>query len=160
MWQYRDVVEPSSLLAGGLFGITRIADGMKTQALRFIESWSAADAYDRFGSAGIGGQEWLAKQLNECGRRAIVAASKSGVIGLLDYVHADGATHVGIVVDARYRKLSVGTTLMRALLHTETIAHPIIAECSTRNYAAAGLLRGCGFEPVGVEQYEITWRHQ
>ena len=160
MWLPREISRDQRLGLAGLFGVWRLEDAMKPKALRFIKSWSADDAYDRFGSAGIGGQEWLEDELLHHGRRAFVAVNSAGVIGLLDHVDVDDTTYVGIVVDPRYRKLSVGTTLVRAMLQSRSSRVPVIAECSSRNYAAVSLLRSCQFKPVAVDRYEMTWRYE
>lgn len=142
------------------FGIRSLDEAMKQQTVRFIDSWSHNDAYDRFGSAGIGGQDWLADQLTQHNRGAMIALNAHEVVGLLDHVDAEGSTHIGIVVDARYRKLSIGSSLVRAMLQSKPVRLPVIAECGIRNYAAANLLRSCQFKPVAVDRYEMTWRYE
>ncbi len=160
MWLPREIAQDHGLGSAKLFGVWRLDEAMKSETLRFIHAWSPDDVYARFGSAGIGGQEWLADQLAQRDRRALVAVNASGVVGLLDHVDVDDATHIGIVVDARYRKLSIGTTLVRAMLQSRPSRSPVIAECTSGNYAAANLLRSCQFKPVAVDRYEMTWRHE
>ncbi len=142
------------------FELRRLDEAMKPQVLRFIDSWSDDDAYDRFGSAGIGGQQWLVNQLTQHNRHALIALNCGMVIGLLDHIEADAAIHIGIVVDQRYRKLSIGSTLVRAMLRSRQFTFPVIAECSNRNYAAVNLLRSCQFNPIAIDRYEMTWRYQ
>jgi RimJ/RimL family protein N-acetyltransferase len=81
------------------------------------------------------------------------------VVGLLDHIYAEGATHIGFVVDSRFRRLSIGTSLVRALLQQRPEPGPVAAECGVHNRAAAALLRGCSFQRVAVERYETIWRH-
>ncbi len=144
----------------GAVDICRLGETMNAQVLRFIESWNGDDAYDRFGSAGIGGQARLATQLTQHRRPALIAVNASGVVGLLDHVSASGATYFGIVVDSRFRKLSIGTTLVQTLLQSRSVMRPIIAECDHGNFAAVALLRGCQFKAIESDRYQITWRHE
>jgi ribosomal protein S18 acetylase RimI-like enzyme len=133
---------------------------MTAPAARFIESWGPDDAYDRFGSAGINGQQWLEHALTKHERPAFVALNGNEVIGLLDHAEADGATHFGIVVDSRFRRLAVGTALVASLLHSRSIRRPILADCTNSNRAAMALLRRCRFEAIADDRYETTWRHE
>jgi ribosomal protein S18 acetylase RimI-like enzyme len=133
---------------------------MKAEVFRFIESWSGADEHDRFGSAGIGGQQWLETALGEHGRPAFVAVHENRVIGLLDHVAADGATHFGIVVDSCFRRLAVGKALVQALLQAQTVPQPILADCSNHNRAAVALLCGAQFKRIASDGYETTWRYE
>lgn len=160
MWLPREIARDDPFGLTGLYGVWRLDEARKPQTLRFIDSWSADDAYDRFGSAGIGGQEWLANQFTQHNREAFVAVNAVGVVGLLDYVDVDDARYIGIVVDARYRKLSIATTLVQALLQSKPCTLPVIAECCSRNYAAVSLLRSCRFRPVAVDRTEMTWRYE
>lgn len=143
----------------GAVEICPLDESMNAPALRFIESWNGDDAYDRFGSAGIGGPEWLAAQLTRRRRPALIAVNAYGVVGLLDHVSAGGATHFGIVVGSRFRRLTIGTTLVRTLLESRSVTRPFVAECGTGNYAAVALLRGCRFKAERSGR-EITWHHE
>ena len=139
--------------------IRRLENGWFPEALRFIDSWSDCDVYDRFGSAGIGGRQWLADEITNNGRRVLAAVHACRIVGLLDYVYALGAIHVGIVVDAEFRRLSIGTQLVFELLKGRRDVTPVSAECRIDNFGAVGLLRRCWFEPVTIEQREIVWNH-
>jgi len=140
--------------------IRHLDDTTKTNALRFIDSWSGDDAYRRFGSAGINGQQWLTNQLTQHQRPAFVAVSGDRVVGLLDHINASGATHFGIVVDSQSRKQGIATELLRALLTSTGIAGPIVADCDADNVAAVALLRKCRFSPAVEDGYQITWRYR
>lgn len=133
---------------------------MMAHIARFIESWSNDDAYDRFGSAGVRGQDWLAGQLARHERSALIAVNAGGVVGLLDHVEADGATHLAIVVDRAFRRRSIGGTLVRTLVQHPGIARPLFAQCDNGNYAARALLRACRFAPIEADRYQVTWRHE
>lgn len=125
----------------------------------FIRSWSEDDAYERFGV--LGGREWLLRELRANGSRGtIVASHGKRVVGLLDHVESEGAVHIGVVVDAHFRGLHIGSELVFELLRTKLPRFPVTAECRAYNHAAIGLLNGCGFERVTVECDEIVWRHQ
>ena len=126
--------------------------------MRFIDSWSADDEYDRFGILGSNGQKRLAVELTQHERAALIAVHASRVVGLLDYVYAQGAIHIGIVVDSRYRLLSIGTNLVVALLQARAPARPVEAECRIDNRPAAALFRTCGFQCARVERPEMVWR--
>jgi RimJ/RimL family protein N-acetyltransferase len=139
--------------------IQRFDDSIKEQTFRFIDSWSADDVYDRFGCAGIPAQEWLVRELLERARHAWIAVNADRVIGLLDHVVAEGAIHIGIMVDPLYRKSSVGTRLVEALVYCKSPAYPAIAECRIGNYAAQALFRRCRFHRAGIDRDEIIWRH-
>ena len=160
MWMAREIAREELVRSAGLFGIWRLDEAMKAETLRFIASWSADDAYDRFGSAGIGGPEWLANELTHGSRDALIAVNAAGVAGLLDHVDVEGETYIGIVVDARYRKLGIGATLVRAMLQSRPSNAPVIADCSSRNIAAVNLLRSSEFKPVAIDRYEMTWRYE
>lgn len=125
--------------------------------MRFIDSWSIDDVYARFGAAGTDGRNRLAFELLQRCRSAFVAVHAGEVVGLLDYVHAHGAIHTGIVVDSRFRRLSIGTNLVLALLEAKT-GHPVVAECQISNRPAIALLRACRFALVGIESPEMLWR--
>jgi ribosomal protein S18 acetylase RimI-like enzyme len=134
-------------------------DTMKAQSVRFIESWNLDTVYDRFGTVGTSGQERLAFELTQHGRSALVAVHRVGVVGLLDHVYADGEIHMGIVVDWRFRRSSIGTRLVFALLASRTAAQPVAAECRIDNRPAVSLLRGCEFRRTMIDRHEIVWRH-
>ena len=139
--------------------VCRLDQASMPYALQFIESWSADDAYDRFGCAGISGPEWLASEIAQNGRRALIAVQARRIVGLLDYVYALGAIHFGIVVDRRFRQLSIGSGLVYGLLEKRRDVTPVSAECRVNNLAAVGLLRRCRFQRVRVEQPDIIWHH-
>jgi len=126
---------------------------------RFVDSWNHDDVYNRFGWTGADAQQRLVAELTNSARRAVVAIYDGAVIGLLDHVYAGDAIHVGIVVDWKFRRSSVGTLLLRALLAMKTPAQPIAAECRVDNIPAAGLLRKCGFRWIGTERPEMMWRY-
>ena len=132
---------------------------MKTEAVRFISSWSLDDVYDRFGSVGIDGQAWLTTELTQRERRALIAVHASGVVGLLDHVYAEGAIHIGIVVASRFRRSSIGTHLVQALLQMRYSVHPVAADCRIDNRPAIALLRKCRFQRLSVERGEMIWRY-
>jgi ribosomal protein S18 acetylase RimI-like enzyme len=134
-----------------------LEDEMKDRAVRFIDSWNADDVYDRFGTAGIDGREWLAAELQR-GRSSLVAEYEGNVVGLLDYTYAQGAIHIGIVVDRRFRRRSIGKNLVRALLASKGPERPVAAECRVDNRPAVALLRGCCFDLIGIEKPEMIWR--
>lgn len=140
--------------------LPRMESATFPQVDAFIRSWSAEDVYGRFGSAGIGAPELLAQQLRQHERFALIAVNGNGVIALLDYVGENGMTHFGIVVDARFRRMRIGTTLARALLASNASSGPIQAECGTRNAAAVALLRRCNFTPIASDGYDTTWRYE
>ncbi|MBV8636660.1 MAG: hypothetical protein JO322_01120 [Candidatus Eremiobacteraeota bacterium] len=61
------------LSTANLFSVRSLDDAARENALRFVASWSPDDVYDRFGSVGIGGREWLAAELSRRARPALVA---------------------------------------------------------------------------------------
>lgn len=144
---------------GGTIEICRLNERIQAQVLCFVDSWSGEDVYDRFGSAGIGGQTRLASQLTQRQRQALIAVSAGRVVGLLDFIYAYGATHAGIVVHSQYRRLLIGTRLVESLLCSRSLTRPIVAECGHQNLAAVALLRACHFKPIESDPYQITWRH-
>lgn len=150
----------SALCNGGVVEIRRLDEHIRAQVLAFIDSWNGDDVYGRFGSAGTGGATLLASQLTQRRRQAMIAVSAGSVVGLIDYVDAFCATHVGIVVHSQCRRLSIGTRLVESVLRQRSIGRPIVAECDPRNVAAVALLRGCHFKPVESDPYQITWRHE
>ena len=141
------------------FRVCALDDATKTSAQRFIESWSIDDVYDRFGTLGSNAREWLTTELLRGERPALVALHADRVVGLLDYVYAQGAIHFGIVVDSRYRRSSIGSHLLAALLRLKTPAHPVAAECRIDNRPAVALLRGSQFQCTCVERHEMIWQH-
>ncbi len=88
------------------------------------------------------------------------AQDDTRVIGLLDHIETAGAVHFGVAVDARYRRLYVGTELVNELLRVKARDRAVAAECRLHNRAAIALLRGCGFERVAVHRDEISWCHR
>ena len=136
-------------------GSARLAD-----VVDFIRSWSEDDSYERFGILGSHGPAWLAAELcDDSKRHAIIASAGRHVVGLLDHIEAEGAVHFGIVVDARYRRLYVGTELVNELLRMRSRDRAVSAECRASNYAAIALLRRCGFERVTMHHDEVVWCH-
>jgi GNAT superfamily N-acetyltransferase len=144
----------------GIIEIRPLGEHMKEQALRFIGSWTEDDAYDRFGSAGTGGSERLAKELTQDRRPALIAVNESGVVGLLDHVVASGATYFGVLVEARFRRLGIGAALVQALLQSPLVTHPFVSESDHYNYAAVALMRTCHFSAIESDPYQITWCHE
>lgn len=140
--------------------ICRLDENIMAQTLRFIDTWGGEDAYRRFGSAGIDGQAWLAMQLTVHRRPAFVAVNEGHVIGLLDHVDAGGATHIGIVVDSEFRRRSIGTALVNALLRSTSVRGPVRADCDNDNVPAMALLRRCGFTPIYSDRYQTFWRQE
>lgn len=153
------VYDNGRLRCAGAVEVCRLGPSMTAPALRFIESWNDEDAYERFGSAGIGGPESLVAQITQRRRPALIAVDGDGVVALLDHVEADGATHIGIVVHPRFRRMSIGTTLVRSLLCSRSVTRPIVAECGNGNEAAVALLRACRFGRVKGDRYQTTWCH-
>lgn len=147
------------LLSAKVFWVRSLDETTREPALRFIEAWSPDDEYDRFGSVGIGGREWLSTELSQRSRPALVAVDDSGVLGLLDYACAEHALHIGIVVDSRWRRSSIGKTLVSSLVQFRTRALPVVAECAAGNRAAVALFTACGFERVNAGPSEICWRY-
>ena len=128
--------------------------------LVFIGSWSEDDAYDRFGLLGDAGPRWLANEfLENASRRALLARRVDRVIGLLDYIEADGAMHFGVIVARDARRKHVGTALVRAFLGAKPPSRSATAECRPDNRAAIGLLRSSGFTRRAFDACEIAWSH-
>ena len=129
------------------------------EILNFVRSWSEDDAYNRFGL--LSGREWLISELRDNQkRRAIVATAGKRIVGLLDHIECEGAVHIGVFVDSKFRRLHVATGLVCELLRAKKPERPVTAECRRSNAAAIGLLFGCGFEPVTVHSDEVVWHHQ
>ncbi len=143
--------------SGNAFKIRPIEDALKAPTVRFIQSWSLDDVYGRFGTAGIDSQKWLTTEIMERGRSAFIAVHQDRVVGLLDHVYAQGAIHIGIVVDSHFRRLSIGTTLVLALLYAKSSEHSVAAECQIDNQAAVALLHACRFQLIGIEKPEMLW---
>ena len=141
------------------FRVCALDDTTKASAQRFIESWSIDDVYDRFGTLGSNAREWLTTELLRGERPALVALHANRVVGLLDYVYAQGAVHFGIVVDSHYRRTFIGTNLLVALLRLKSPAHSIAAECRVDNRPAVALLRGRHFQCTCIERHEMIWQH-
>lgn len=132
---------------------------MLDRVLEFVRSWSEDDAYERFGV--LGGRQWLIDELNANPRRnVIVACAGTRIVGLLDHIEGDGAVHIGLVVDAQFRRMHVGTGLVGELVRVKPPGSPVAAECRRSNYAAVALLRRCGFDRVSAGGSEIVWRHE
>ncbi len=148
------------LRSANVFRVRSLDPATREPALRFVESWSFDDVYDRFGSVGIGGREWLTAELSKRSRPALIAVQDGEVLGLLDYTCAQGALHIGIVVDSRFRKSSIGKTLVSSFVEARTPTLPVAAECDAGNRAAVALLAACGFERAGAGPYEICWRYE
>ncbi len=155
----RNAADHARLHPAESFRISPLEDAIRAPALRFIDSWSIEDVIDRFGAAGINGQARLTAELTQRARPALVALDANGVVGLLDYVYTDGAIHIGIVVDSRFRRRSIGTSLIGALLQARDPAHPVAAECRFQNRPAVALLRTCRFRHVSDERCDMIWRH-
>lgn len=148
------------LCTANTFRVGSLDAATREPALHFIESWTPDDVYDRFGSVGIGGREWLAAELSQRSRAALIAVHDGGVFGLLDYTYAEGALHIGIVVDARFRRSSVGSTLVSSFVQSRTQKLPVAAECSAANRAAVALFAACGFARTRAGSHEIIWRYE
>lgn len=148
------------LCSANIFRVRSLDAATYEPTLRFIESWSPDDVYDRFGSVGIGGREWLAAELSRRSRPAFIAIHDGDVFGLLDYTYAEGALHIGIVVDSRFRKSSIGSTLVSSFLGSRMQRVPAAAECAAGNRAAVALFTACGFERTNAGSYEILWRYE
>lgn len=146
--------------SANIFWVRSLDAATREQTLRFIESWTPDDVYDRFGSVGIGGREWLATELSQRSRPALIAVRDGDVLGLLDYTHAEGALHIGIVVDERFRRSSIGSTLVSSFIQSRTEMLPVAAECAAGNKAAVALLGACGFSRTHAGSYEILWRYE
>ena len=132
------------------------------QVRQFIASWSADDVYSRFGTLGPSGPEWLFQQLSsDVNRGAFFACdARRRLLGLLDFVDFQGELHVGIVVDAAFRRSRIRTRLLSKLLRDRPVAHPLAAQCDAGNAAAVALLRSCGFTRIGSYSTEMIWCHE
>jgi ribosomal protein S18 acetylase RimI-like enzyme len=140
--------------------LARLSDGALGNVIRFVESWSDDDAYDRFGLFGRQTPQMLLRDLaNNPKRRALLAFGDGRLIGLLDYVTEFAVVHFGIVVGAQYRRRRIGTALVGSLLKIKRPEWPVAAECRPDNRAANTLLRVCGFERIASERDGILWRH-
>jgi ribosomal protein S18 acetylase RimI-like enzyme len=140
------------------FRVRPLEDCVEPQTLRFINSWRSEDVYGRFGTAGIDAEKLLAGQLTQRRRSALVAMYRDQVVGLLDYVYVPDEIHIGIVVDWRFRRLSIGTKLIRALLKAKSPGYGVVAECRMSNRSAIALLAASCFRLVSAKNREMTWR--